>query len=241
LLRNLQASGDLVVIKNIDNVLPHDRQSASVEVQQHLIGHAVLVQQRIFSVIRELRSNPDSDRLLQRARSLAAELGLPGDSEAADDWIGLFDRPLRVCGMVENEGEPGGGPFWVERAGNPLQIVESAQIDLDDTQQRAIVQCATHFNPVLLACALNNLDGEPFVLERFSDPSTSFVSDKTEQGKSLTVLEHPGLWNGAMADWITVFVEIPVAVFAPVKTVWDLLSPRHQPSDESSRDGRAPG
>ena len=140
------------------------------------------------------------------------------------------DRPIRVCGVVKNEGEPGGAPFWVRQADghNTAQIVESSQVDLDNPQQRRIFESSTHFNPVDLVCAVRRRDGTPFDLAGFVDPSAVFLSRKSHEGRALIALERPGLWNGAMAHWRTVFVEVPAATFAPVKTVFDLLRPQHQ-------------
>jgi hypothetical protein len=141
-----------------------------------------------------------------------------------------LQRPLRVCGVVPNQGQPGGGPFWVHGADGRLsvQIVESAQVDLNDREQRAVWQSATHFNPVDLVCALRDPRGQPYALGRYVDPQAVFIAAKHHAGEPLRALEHPGLWNGAMADWYTVFVELPAETFAPVKTVLDLLRPEHQ-------------
>lgn len=141
-----------------------------------------------------------------------------------------LDRPLRVCGVVPVAGEPGGGPFWVRDAsgGESLQIVESSQIDSSQRKQAAILRRSTHFNPVDLLCRLRDHRGQPFDLERFVDPEAIFVADKSHRGRPLKTLEHPGLWNGAMAFWNTVFVEVPGTTFAPVKTVFDLLRDEHQ-------------
>lgn len=195
LLGNLEATGgDLVVVKNIDNVLPRPR-------------HAELARWKLALA------------------GLAAELA---ESAAGADR----DRPLRVAGVVPNTGEPGGGPFWVEDSSGTAspQIVESAQVARDDVGQRAIFAAATHFNPVDLVVALRDAGGRPHRLERFVDPASSFVTAKVENGRRLTVLERPGLWNGAMAGWRTVFVEVPAWTFAPVKTVLDLARPEHRAS-----------
>jgi hypothetical protein len=134
--------------------------------------------------------------------------------------------------MVKNEGEPGGGPFWVkQKDGNvSLQIVEGAQIDPNDEAQQAILKASTHFNPVDLVCYTKDYKGNKFDLSHYVDPETGFISEKTQNGKSLKALELPGLWNGAMANWLTFFVEVPVSTFNPVKTVMDLLRPQHQPA-----------
>jgi hypothetical protein len=154
----------------------------------------------------------------------------PGTEERAG-VIALLDRPLRVCGMVPNTGEPGGGPFWVrDRSGHTsLQIVEAAQVDPRSARQRTVFMSGTHFNPVFLACMLRNLRGAPYDLEQFVDPDAVIVTRKAALGRERTVIERPGLWNGSMARWLTVFVEVPGEVFTPVKTVLDLLRPEHQP------------
>jgi hypothetical protein len=140
-----------------------------------------------------------------------------------------YNRPVRVCGMVKNEGEPGGGPFWAENADGTvsLQIAESSQIDPDSVQQQTILKHATHFNPVDLVCATKNYKGEKYDLTRFTDPATGFISKKSKDGKELKAQELPGLWNGAMSKWNTLFVEVPVETFNPVKTVNDLLREQH--------------
>jgi hypothetical protein len=142
-----------------------------------------------------------------------------------------LNRPLRVCGMVKNVGEPGGGPFWVERQDKTpsLQIVESSQVDMGSKEQQEIWKSATHFNSVDLVCGVRGVDGRPFDLKRFTDPDTGFISIKSKDGRELKALELPGLWNGGMAGWITVFVEVPITTFAPVKTIVDLLRREHQP------------
>jgi hypothetical protein len=174
--------------------------------------------------------------VLADARQFAAAtlgLTLPENADAAALTAAL-DRPLRVCGMVRNTGEPGGGPFWVRAPDGACtaQIVESAQIDAADAAQRAVFAAATHFNPVVLACGLRDWRGEPFDLRRFVDPSAVFIARKSKNGRDLKALERPGLWNGAMAGWHSLFVELPDATFAPVKTVNDLLRPAHQPAED---------
>jgi hypothetical protein len=153
------------------------------------------------------------------------------EKEKRDFLLSRLNRPLRVCGMVKNEGEPGGGPFWVERRDGTLslQIVESAQVDPQSSKQQAIWASSTHFNPVDLVCAVRDFRGRPFHLERYVDPEAVFISQKSKDGRDLKSMELPGLWNGAMTEWITLFVEVPIATFNPVKTINDLLRPEHQP------------
>lgn len=190
LLKNLaESGGDVVLVKNIDNVVPDDLRAPTLLWKRLLAG--VLVR-------------------LERASTRV--------------------RPLRACGVVRNEGEPGGGPFWVQGPGGETrQIVESAQVDLANPAQAAIWSAATHFNPVDLACSLRDASGRPFDLPRFVDERAVFIAKKTHEGRTLSALERPGLWNGAMALWETVFVEVPKETFAPVKTALDLLRPEHQP------------
>jgi hypothetical protein len=169
---------------------------------------------------------------------LNEKLSLPVP-EQLDSWdavdlrnwlIRTMDRPIRVCGMVKNEGEPGGGPFYVrsESGEISLQIVEASQIDLEDPEKEAILKKSTHFNPVDLACSTKNYKGEKFHLNDYVDPSTGFISRKSEGGKPLKALERPGLWNGGMAHWLTVFSEVPVETFSPAKTIFDLMREEHQ-------------
>ena len=176
------------------------------------------------------------DRIVDFARKdLLIALGDGFANDPSDKKISrlqrMLDRPIRVCGVVPNTGDPGGGPFWVRVLDGTvsLQIVETAQIDLQDPGQKSIFERSSHFNPVDLVCGLKDRHGKAFDLKRFSDPSAVFISKKSMNGKELKALELPGLWNGAMADWITIFVEVPIGTFNPVKTVLDLLKPAHRP------------
>jgi hypothetical protein len=178
---------------------------------------------------------------VQFARHPSRELRSVEDKRAF--VVDALDRPLRTCGVVRNEGEPGGAPFWVVGADGQvsIQIVESSQVSRDPDQIR-IFASATHFNPVDIVCALRSFAGEPFDLQRFVDERTAFVTHKSFDGRELVALERPGLWNGAMAGWNTVCVEVPAVTFAPVKTVFDLLRPQHQyhhPGPAPHGDGRA--
>lgn len=240
LLRNLAAlDADVVLVKNIDNVLPGPRQAETVEVEALLFGELLRLEERQHQLQRRLRetSAPGSDDLDAARTLLCEELGRP-DSAAHDgpaeslreSLLRELERPIRVCGVVRNTGEPGGGPFWVADSDGSVtpQIVESSQIDSDDDTQTAIARRSTHFNPVLLVGSLRDDRGEGYDLERFVDDRTSFVSRKSADGTELFALERPGLWNGSMAGWCTVFVEIPGTTFAPVKTVFDLLRDEHR-------------
>jgi hypothetical protein len=238
LLRNLQETGgDLVYVKNIDNVVPGPRQPLVVLWKKLLGGTIVTLEERIQGLLRDLRDG----RPVALDKALAFVREDLGVEEAAQvlfrppaegrAWLReLLDRPLRVAGVVRNEGEPGGGPFWVvgENGHVTRQIVEGSQVDAGDPQQQAIWRSGTHFNPVDLVCSLRDVERRPHDLSRWVDPGTVFISKKSKDGKELRALERPGLWNGAMAGWLTVFVEVPLATFAPVKTVLDLLRPEHQ-------------
>ncbi len=241
LLKNLQElEGDIVFIKNIDNVVPDRLRGETVRCKKMLGGYLADLQEEIFSILKTLDREVFDESFVSGALQFAEEklfVDLPSSVEGAtlEEKIGLvrekLNRPIRVCGMVKNEGEPGGGPFWVKgRDGTvSLQIVEKSQVDPDSETQRAILESATHFNPVDLVCGLRDYRGEPFNLTEFTDPETGFISTKSFEGRQLKALELPGLWNGAMADWNTVFVEVPIITFNPVKTVLDLLRPEHQP------------
>lgn len=229
LLRNLgEAGGDLVFVKNIDNVAVAAAREPSVRWSRVLVGLAADLSATAHARLARLEAADDTGALAE-ARAFAASCGEadpPADRARMRAWLA---RPLRVCGMVPNTGEPGGGPFWVRGAGGEVtrQIVESAQV-ADEPAQQAVLRRATHFNPVFLACALRDPAGAPWPLEAFVDPDAVIVTRKSAGGRDLLALERPGLWNGAMADWITVFVEVPLEVFNPVKTVFDLLRPEHQ-------------
>lgn len=223
LLRNVEATGaDVLLVKNIDNVRPlAARQAEVLPWRRRLVGALVSLQERVHAALRALDAGEDPD-----VRELLVALGLPEPADREALYAELH-RPLRVCGMVRNEGEPGGGPFW--RVGDPRpQIVEGAQIDHADPEQEAIHRRSTHFNPVELVLGLRDHRGEPYALDAYTDPGAVLVTRKQVAGRSAWVYEHPGLWNGAMARWNTVFYEVPLATFAPVKSVRDLLRPAHQ-------------
>jgi hypothetical protein len=232
LLENLsECGGDIVFIKNIDNVT-HDRWKPLVtRYKKALGGLLVQIQFQLFSYLQELESGPVApQRLDEIRRFIEVELGFRGASLASQASIHhILHRPLRVCGMVPNRGEPGGAPFWVEGESLSLQIVESSQVNRQDPDQWHLFQSSTHFNPVDLVCGLRDHRGRAFDLRRFRDQEAVFISEKTHGGRALKALELPGLWNGGMAHWNTIFVEVPVEIFAPVKMVNDLLRPQHQP------------
>lgn len=232
LLRNLEAAGgDLVFVKNIDNVAEARLRPESLRWSRALVGLAASLADRAATLVGRL-DDPADAAAVPEARAFVHEaLGEPGAPGERAALRARLARPLRVCGMVPNTGEPGGGPFWVRgRDGRVTrQIVESAQVDPHSPEQRAVLARATHFNPVYFACALRGAGGRPFALDEWVDPDAVIVTRKSAGGRDLLALERPGLWNGAMAHWNTIFVEVPLAVFNPVKTVLDLLRPEHQP------------
>lgn len=243
LIDNLNAlEADVVFIKNIDNVAHERYLSEIVEWKKILGGLLLAAQQQVFHFLEQLHRHPlDPEWMQQAALFLQTTLSrsLPKNFETAplqsrqEALIHLLDRPLRVCGMVPNAGDPGGGPFWTRDATGDisLQIVETSQIDAENPDQRAIAGSATHFNPVDLVCGIRNWRNEAFDLSRYVDDQAVFIASKTEGGQAIKALELPGLWNGAMAFWNTIFVEVPPVTFNPVKEVTDLLREGHQPAD----------
>ena len=241
LLENLQdLDADLVVIKNIDNVTTEDQLADTVRWKKILGGYLCQMQERLFGHLRRLAAAGDDSATLPAALRFARDdLGVPVPAAIASappaaqrDFLRRrLERPLRVCGMVRNLGEPGGGPLWVRDADGlaNIQIVERAQIDVGSAEQRAIFDSMTHFSPVDLVCALRDAAQHPYALARFVDRAAVFIAEKSSEGRKLRALEHPGLWNGGMAHWITLLVEVPDSTFNPVKTITDLLRPAHQP------------
>lgn len=240
LIENLgQLDVDIVFIKNIDNV-SHNNIKTIALYKKALAGILIELQEQLFSYLEKITQNDISEKCIESIFTFAKEklsLHIPADiskytlAHKTEYAAQLLNRPIRICGMVKNEGEPGGGPFWiVEKNGNSsLQIVESSQVDLENKTQQQLFSNSTHFNPVDLVCGLKNHKGEFFNLPDFVDSSSGFITYKSRLGKEVKSYELPGLWNGAMAGWITVFVEIPLETFNPVKTVNDLLKPAHQP------------
>jgi hypothetical protein len=230
---------DIVFIKNIDNVVP-DRLKAETYRYKKLIGGLLMqIQGKAFNLLRALDKKPPSEETIKEAVQFCEQqvsISFPSDFH---HWVeikkvrflhDILNRPIRICGMVKNEGEPGGGPFWVKNKQGEvsLQIVESSQIDLSKPDQKKIFGSSTHFNPVDLVCSLKDYKSQKFDLHNYIDHSTGFISIKSKDGRHLKAQERPGLWNGAMANWITVFVEVPIITFNPVKTVNDLLREQHQ-------------
>jgi hypothetical protein len=229
LLANLaEPGGDIVFVKNIDNVQTDANRGDTLRWKKILGGRLVELQRAVFLHVARLRAVPVDPAFVTEAAAFAREsLGIEAAGAAL---LPALSKPLRVCGVVRNTGEPGGGPYWVRgRDGRVTrQIVEMAQIDQSSESQRAAVLQATHFNPVDLVLGLLDVAGTPFDLRAFVDPQAGIVASKSHQGRELLALELPGLWNGSMADWITVFVEVPNSTFTPVKTVMDLVRPEHQ-------------
>jgi hypothetical protein len=239
LIENLNdLAQEIVFIKNIDNIVPETRIETTVTYKKVLAGLLLRLQQQTFDYLNILDGGDVTDDELSEIITFAREklmIDIPVFVEQYDRYektdflYDILNRPMRVCGMVKNEGEPGGGPFWVKNANDEvsLQIIESSQIDHGKDDQEVIFKASTHFNPVDLVCGCWNFKGEAFNLTEYVDPTTGFVSNKSKDGRELKALELPGLWNGAMADWITLFVEVPIETFNPVKTVNDLLKPMH--------------
>lgn len=243
LLENLNdLNNDLIFIKNIDNVVPDRLKLPTYTYKKVLAGVLLHYQKHIFKYQKQLNEKHhtalESAFLAEAANFLENTLNTrPAENqyytEKEDLYIYLkekYNRPIRVCGMVKNEGEPGGGPFWSRNNDGTvsLQIAESVQIDHNNPIQQKIAGNATHFNPVDLVCGVRNYKGEKFNLLNFRDPKTGFISQKSKDGRELKAQELPGLWNGAMSDWNTLFVEVPIETFNPVKTVNDLLRDQHQ-------------
>lgn len=228
LLENLNdLNADVIFVKNIDNVVPDHLKEATITYKKALASMLLSFQKDSFDWQRRIENGEDC--LTEALDTLKVKFGIAFDCNNSNELIKYLDRPVRVCGMVENTGEPGGGPFWVKgTAASSLQIAETAQIDMSNTKQVEILKNSSHFNPVDLVCGVKNAKGEKFDLLKYRDDKTGFITEKSKNGQDLKAMELPGLWNGAMADWITIFVEVPIATFNPVKTVNDLLKPTHQ-------------
>ncbi len=238
LLENLnEVAADLIFIKNIDNVVPDRLKPITKSYKMALAGLLLEVQSHVFEALKALEEvTTQSVRKSQEV--YVSDLGglVPEEiqnaslSEQAAFFQAKLNRPIRVCGMVKNTGEPGGGPFWIhEKDGTEsLQILETAQIDLNNSESNQHFQASTHFNPVDLVCGTRDYKGQAFDLPQFRDMNTGFITEKSKNGKVLKALELPGLWNGAMAHWNTLFVEVPLITFNPVKTINDLLREEHQ-------------
>ena len=241
LLENLNSiDGDIIYLKNIDNVVPDRLKPVTTLYKKVLGGYLVFLQNEIFSFLHVMsKKEPDKDTIADMIFFCEERLNIvmppwfeaSSLSEKRTFIYKKLNRPIRVCGMVKNEGEPGGGPFWVneEDGTQSLQIIEESQIDLRSPEQKVIWSSATYFNPVDLVCGVRDYQSGKFDLYEFVDTNSYFISQKSEKGRDLRALELPGLWNGAMAFWNTIFVEVPIETFNPVKTVNDLLRQQHMP------------
>ena len=240
LIENLNdLEGEIIFVKNIDNIVPDKLREPTYLYKKVIAGYLLKLRKKTFEYLEMLEKGNLNNSQLDEIENFAEnklEIRIEDNfknltkHEKTKYLFDKLNRPMRICGMVKNEGEPGGGPFLIRnsKSENSLQIVESSQIDLKDPEQNNIIQQATHFNPVDLVCSVRDYKGEPFDLKKYVDPSTGLISVKSKNGKNLKAQELPGLWNGAMADWITVFVETPIMTFNPVKTVNDLLRKQHQ-------------
>ena len=239
LIENLnEISADVIFVKNIDNVVPDRLKDETVEWKQIIAGVLVTLQKRAFDYLRLLETGCYNHQQIEEIirfvqQNLCCRKNDIKELEDAELVVYLkkkLNRPMRVCGVVKNVGEPGGGPFLTYNQDGTvsLQILESSQIDKSNTAYMEMFTKGTHFNPVDLVCAVKDYQDKPFNLPDFVDPTTGFISQKSKDGKPLQALELPGLWNGAMSNWNTIFVEVPLGTFNPVKTVNDLLRSQHQ-------------
>lgn len=239
LIQNLNdLDATVVFIKNIDNVVPDSRRGATLQFKKVIAGYLMELHDKAVEYIRLIDSRSYSEEQLEEIAGFlrrnfcfeAPELETLKGEDLAAYLRAKLDRPMRVCGMVRNEGEPGGGPYIAFNAdgSRSLQILESSQIDLSKEENKTMMSKASHFNPVDLVCYLRDAEGRKYDLPAHVDAETGFISSKSLHGRSLKALELPGLWNGAMSDWNTAFVEVPIETFNPVKTVNDLLRPQHQ-------------
>ena len=240
LIENLNDQREpLIFIKNIDNIVPDHLKSETVNYKEVIAGVLLRIKNTAHSILEKISSQQISDDEINAFAEMLKRnyyINLPMQNGLSKElWhkeiVTFLNRPIRVCGMVRNEGEPGGGPFWVtdKNGVQSLQIVEGSQMNLKDRAYKEIFSRSTHFNPVDLVCWTYNYKNEKFDLRQYVDPETGFIAEKSKDGQILKAQELPGLWNGAMANWITVFVEVPLVTFNPVKLVNDLLRKEHQP------------
>ncbi|MCF8230210.1 MAG: DUF4301 family protein [Bacteroidales bacterium] len=240
LIENLnELENEVIFIKNIDNIVPDRLREPTYLYKKVIGGYLLYLRKKVFEYLEMLGNrNISSEEIDEIADFATNELNADivkdfneySREEKREFLFSRMNRPIRVCGMVRNEGEPGGGPFWTrnQKGEVTLQIVEKSQIDMKDPDQKAKLNKASHFNPVDIVCSIRNYRGEKFDLKDYVDPSTGFISIKSKNGRDLKAQELPGLWNGAMANWITIFVETPIITFNPVKTINDLLRETHQ-------------
>jgi hypothetical protein len=241
LLKNLDdLKVDIISIKNIDNIVPDHLKGETYTYKKILGGYLIELQEKVFSFLNKQKKNLDDVKLIDDTikfikdefeSDLLTKLKEKTVREKSKFLFDFLNRPIRVCGMVKNEGHPGGGPFWVESENSEItkQVVETTQIDNSDENQLKILNQATHFSPVDLACGVKDYKGNNFQLNNYSNPATGLIVKKSKDGRELKALELPGLWNGGMYNWLSVFVEVPKITFNPVKEINDLLKPEHQP------------
>ena len=239
LIENLNdIKGDIIYLKNIDNVVPDQLKGETFIWKKILGGFLIKIQEKVFTYLEKLE-HYEEKKVIQEASEFARKqlFILPPQKkqpkslkEKKEFLLQKLNRPIRIGGMVKNQGEPGGGPFWVEKKDSSLsiQVVESAQVDMKSVKQREIWNAATHFSPVDFVCGVRDYKGNPFDLKRYVAQDAVFISQKSKNGRGLKALELPGLWNGGMADWISIFVEVPLITFNPVKTITDLLRKEHK-------------
>ena len=226
-------------MSNIDNVAPDRFKEIRIENKKFLAGVLLKARDEVYAYLKALDSQDMQDdrfysdlfKWMEEEMYISVSEEIKNDGQnAKQEWATKqLDRPIRVCGMVKNEGEPGGGPFLVKDKNEKisLQVVEISQIDTDNSSQKALLESSTHFNPVDLVCSIRNQKGEKYNLMDYRDAETGFITLKSMLGKDLKAQELPGLWNGSMAHWTTIFVEVPAVTFTPVKTVFDLLRSEH--------------
>jgi len=243
LLENLNdLDADIVVIKNIDNLIVEKLSADTILYKKLLIGYLIQLQKQVFKFIDILNQDNFNQITFDEMVDFIKDKLFISAPDDFNKWnyeqkkkfvFNKLNQPIRVCGMVKNEGEPGGGPFWVKNddGSTSLQIVEQAQINMNDELQKNIFLKSTHFNPVDLVCGIKDYNGKKFNLHKFVDHNSGIITKKSKDGIELKALELPGLWNGSMADWITIFVEVPMTTFNPVKEVNDLLRNEHQNID----------
>jgi hypothetical protein len=239
LLTNLQnLDADFIFIKNIDNIAPEKLLRKILPYKKMLGGLALRIQQEIFALLRLMENDEIDSWQIEEIKSYCSRINIIFPRSMSQQSLkqqkqiifSSLNRPLRVCAMVRNEGEPGGAPFWVEErdGSQTLQIVESGHVDKNNPKQMKVWSAAQYFNPVDMVCCTKNYRGQKFNLNSYVNPEAYLITMKNEKGRSLKALESPGLWNGGMAYWNTIFVELPIIVFNPVKTVNDLLRPEHK-------------
>lgn len=236
LIDNLNdVNSDIIFIKNIDNVVHERLIDNTIKYKKLLAGVLVDYKEKINEKLELINKNPDNEQLENISRFLEDNKlikEMPENKKTDKNYLkSILDRPLRVCGMVENKGEPGGGPFWVKNSdgSSSLQIVEKSQIDVNNEEKNNILKSSTHFNPVDIVCFVKDYQDKKYNLKNYVDKETGLITKKSYNGKNIKAQELPGLWNGAMANWNTVFVEVPLITFNPVKTLDDLLRKEHQP------------